>query len=336
MNMNAKVVKLNENSVYDEFKHFINLAHHSENTKLAYEKGIRDFFQFHLGKDLEFLTWEDVKIKKRDVEKFRTELKSQGLTNTTINNKIAGLRKFYIELSANDYDVKADFFRAIKALGNDTKSYGFFTIEEALSLASWAEQEKHNGKVKSLFLLFCLDTCIRKDAALNLKWNDFQVINETEVQINAIDKGNKDFRAKIHRAFYDQLLTIKTDSERVFNVTKSSIDAMMPRLIKKLNTNPQRNLTFHSLRKTGVEFKYRYTGDIKVAQKAANHEDSSLTFNTYIDTEDYGVLGAISLNYNQDKNILDELSNEQLRELLDGLDNDLLLRLNKIAKEKFR
>ena len=329
------VVKLNNNVVYEEFKGFINLAHHSDHTKKTYETGIRDFFKIIKKKEIEFLTLEDLLIKKKDIEVFRTILKEQGISNNTINNKVAGLRMFYYELAGNDFDVKTEFFKSVKKLPDDANSYDPFTVEEVLNLAKFASEEKHNGKVKSSFILFCLDTCIRKQAALNLTWSDFEVINNTEVKINAVDKGNKDFRAKIHYDFYQELLSIKGNSKKVFEITLHSVNAMMPRLIQKLNVNPERNLAFHSIRKTGIEFKYRYTGDIKVAQKAANHSDAALTLKTYINDQDYGVLGAISKSKEGNGNVLQNLTKEEYLKLLANIDTDLLLRLENKANELF-
>ena len=331
------VVKLRSDfGVYDEFVSYINMAHLSDNTKKTYSTGIRDFFREVKNKEIEHLTWTDLEIKKKDVEYFRTKLKEKGQSNNTINNKVAGLRGFYNELASNEIDVNTKLFAGIKKLPDDTDSYDPFTVEEVLKLSELALGEQRKGINKSKFILFCLDTCIRKTAALNLKWSDLEVLEgNEEVKINVIDKGNKDFRAKIHYEFYKELLTLKGNSEFVFDLTKDNIDKMMPRLIQKLSPNSERNLVFHSIRKTGVEFKYRYTGDIKVAQKAANHVDPNLTFKTYISTEDYGVYGAVSKSKDTKESILNTLNHEQIITLLGSLDTDLLLRVEKKAKELF-
>lgn len=327
--------KLRDHYVYDDIIAFLNLAHYSYNTKLSYEKGIRDFFREIKNKDIEHLTQDDIPIIKKEVELFRTLLKERGYSNNTINNKVAGLRRLYTEFKANKYNVDVDFFSIIKALPSDTDSYDPFTIDEAMQLYELALDEIHDGEIKSKFILFCLDTCIRKSAALKIKWSDFKVINEKEVRIIAIDKGNKDFRAMIHYDFYKELLELKDDSELVFNLKLSTVDKMISRLVTKLNVDSERNLTFHSLRKAGIEFKYRYTGDIKVAQKAANHSDFSLTFNTYVSTEDYGVMGAVSLLHKNEESILNQLSFEELKKLMNSLEPDIFLRVEKMAREMF-
>lgn len=86
----------------------------------------------------------------------------------------------------------------------------------------------HDGKEKSLFISFCADTCIRKAASLKLKWSKFKV-KEDGVYIDAIDKGNKEFKSKIHKDFYEKLLSLKTNKSKfVFsNLTVSAIDVML-------------------------------------------------------------------------------------------------------------
>ena len=336
--MTAQVIKLTTNSVYEDIMEFVNLAHHSTNTKISYEKAIRDFFRVIKGKEIGHLVVTDLEIKKKDVERFRSILQEEGLSNATINNRVAGVRKLYYELVANDYKLNVEFFKSIKKLDENTNSYGFFTEQEVDELRELALKEKFDGEVKSYFLAFCAETSIRKSAALSLKWSDFEVMNMKEVRINVIDKGNKDFRAVIAYDFYLDLLKIKGDSDKVFNLTVPTIDKMMVRLVDKLGVDPSRNLTFHSLRKTGVEYKFNASGrDIRVAQKAANHSDKSLnvTVGTYLTKDDYGVKGMISRQYEKEENIIDNLNLEQIKKLLESLDDNTKHIINIKANELF-
>ncbi len=331
----AQVVKLTNNNVYDEIMSYVNLARHSDNTKKSYETGVRDFFRLIREKDIEHLTWEDLNIKKKDVEHFRTKLKENGASNTTINNKVASLRGLYYDLASNDHKLSIDFFKGIKKLPDDTDSYDVFTTSEVEDLVYYASQERKNGEMKANLIKFAVDTSIRQEAITKLKWTDFEITEDDEVKINAIDKGNVVFKASIHKSFYNDLLKTKTNDEYVFDININTLKSMMPRLIKKLDNTEGRNLSFHSLRKTGITFKYNFTKDIKVAQKAANHKDPSLTIKTYVDDVDYGVLGFYSLQENTTESKLRKLTKDQFNQLLDHLDTDILLRLEKKAKELF-
>ena len=337
--MTAQVLNFTlDNGVYEDIMGYINLGHHADTTKSTYERGIRDFFWLIKGKEIEYLTVNDLDIMKKDVEKFRNILQEEGIANSTINNKVAALRGLYYELKANRYKLEVDFFKVIKKLDENTKSYGFFTQTEALELIELAKKEKQKPEIKSMLLAFALETCIRRTAALSLKWSDFVVDGTSDVKLTVIDKGNKDYRALISYEFYLELLKIKSNSEYVFDLSATNVDKMMQRLTQKLEVDPNRNLTFHSLRKTGVEYKFNYSGrDIRVAQQAANHSPKSMnvTVGTYLTKDEYGIKGIISNGYEKEENVLDSLSLEQLQIVLNTLDESTLQIINKKAKELF-
>lgn len=325
-----------DNSVFEDIMGYINLGHHSDNTKVAYEKGIRDFFSLVIKKEIEYLTIADLKIKKKDVEKFRNILQEDGIANSTINSKVASLRGLYTELKANEYDLDVDFFKAIKKLDENPNSYGFFTQSEALELIELAKKEKRKPEIKSMLVSFTLETCIRLSAALSVKWSDFIVDGVNDVKLSVIDKGNKDYRAVVSYEFYKDLLKLKSDSDFVFDLSPTNIDKMMQRLRIKLNIDPNRNLTFHSLRKTGVEFKFNQNGrDIRVAQQAANHSPKSLnvTVGTYLTKDEYGVKGIISNSYEKQENLLDNLSLEEIKQVLKSLDDSTKQLINQKVLE---
>ena len=60
-----------------------------------------------------------------------------------------------------------------------------------------------------------------------------------------------------------------------------------------------------------------------------------MTIKTYIDAEDYGVLGAVSIQHNDEESHLDKLNLTQLRKVLESLDQHTLLKINQKAKELF-
>ena len=341
MGMTAQVLNFTlENSVFEDIMGYINLSHHSENTKKTYERGIRDFFLRleTVKKDIEHLTINDLKIKKKDVEKFRNILQEEGISNSTINNKVAALRGLYTELKANEYDLETDFFKAIKKLDENTNSYGFFTQSEAFELIELAKKERQKPMIKSMLISFALETCIRLTAALSTKWSDFIVDGTNDVKLTVIDKGNKDYRAVVSYEFYKDLLTLRGDSEFVFDLEATNVDKMMQRLRKKLNIDPKRNLTFHSLRKTGVEFKFKHNGrDIRIAQQAANHSPKSVsvTIRDYLTKDDYGVKGIISNSYKKEEvNAWDNLNLEELKTALNNLDEHTKKLINMQMKNR--
>lgn len=324
-----KVVQLYDNKLYDDIMIFLNeMGVESDHTRKAYETDIRQFFKLIKGKELEHLTLEDVQLRKNDVEKFKQILLDNGLARTTINRKISAIRSLLENLKANEWDVKTAFFKNIKWLKTQDNKYGVLDVHEVWEMARLArEKEREYKEVKYYFILFALDTCLRKQAILKLKWSDFEEV-EDGVIVHAIDKGNKEFRQKISKEFYNELLSIKKDGEvRVFPISVDSVDDMVCRLKKLMNIPEERNIVFHSIRKAGVTFQYRITGDLTQAMKAAGHSNPTVTMR-YLDLRDYGVTGAVSFGNKIDEELYKKVTHEELIKAIENCPKDIQLILN--------
>jgi integrase len=179
-----------------------------------------------------------------------------------------------------------------------------------------------------------LDSCIRKNALLNLKWSDFSERDEG-VMIKVTDKGNKEMRQLISHDFYKELLTIKSDGDKVFDISSDSLNDTFKRLKSKMGISIDRNIVFHSIRKTGVTFRYRITGDILEAKRAANHSSVSTT-QIYLENEDYGLIGAVSSKGNLDMELYKKVDQETLLQAISMCKKDLQLILNMKIQEVMR
>lgn len=329
-----KIVQLYDNKLYEDIMIFLNeMGVESEHTRKAYEIDIRQFFKLIKGKDLEYLTLSDVQLRKNDVEKFKQLLLEEGMARSTINRKISAIRSLLENLKANDWDVNTNFFKKVKWLKTQDNKYGILDVHEIWEMAWLArKKEREYKEIKYYFILFALDTCLRKQAILNLKWSDFEEV-EDGVIVHAIDKGNKEFRQKISKEFYNELLSIKKDDdERVFPISSQSVDDMICRLKKIMNIPDKRNITFHSIRKAGITFQYRITGDITQAMKAAGHSNPTTTMR-YLDLRDYGVIGAVSFGNKIDEKLYKKVSHEELIKAIENCPKDVQLIVNIKLKE---
>jgi integrase len=221
------------------------------------------------------------------------------------------------------------FLQLITSEKEKDNHYGVLSTNEIMDdMVNWImTHEKHNREVKKYLVLLSLDTCIRKSAILRLKWSDFMV-EDNRVKLKAIDKGNHEFRAEISKEFYDELLTIKGDSDKVFEgITKEAIDKMMQRYREFFKINPDRKIVWHSIRKAGVTFQFRVTKDILVAQRAAGHKNITTT-QIYVETEDYGAIGAVSSAGKIDNELYKKVDHETLIKAIGELKKDTQLLLN--------
>lgn len=322
-----KVAKINENMVYDQIIKFLRQkGYKSDNTKKAYEADIRLFFRLIKDKEkkseIEFLTIDDVQLTLDDFEDFIDIMMEEGLSHSTINRKVASVKSLIKYLASKDIVNNINYLKLIPHLSRNEESFGVLEVNEVFEMAKLAYQtERELREQKRLLILFALDTCIRKSALLNLKWSNF-IERENDVLVQGVDKRNKKFRNIINKDFYEELLSIKSDSQKVFTISKDSINDMMQRLKKIMNIPEERNIKFHSIRKAGVTFKYRITGDILEAQKAANHS-SLATTQRYLNYENVGVLGAVSTLGNVDPDAYKKADYDTLIKALEACPKDV-------------
>lgn len=318
-----KVVKLNNTKVYDDILTFfkeLEANSGNANTRRAYETDIRDFFRIMKGKELQFLTEEDLVFKRNDVLRYRQMLldsKYPTYSNLTINRKMAALSSLFDNLAANDYNVNPKIFK-IKRLKTTVNSYGNLSQTEAERFAEMAYlTERTLREEKRLLILFAIRTSFRKEEILNVKWSDFREQDGVYV-VRTIGKGQKERETSITAKLYNELLKIKRDdSEYVFNISDSSIDRMMNRLRKKMNIDPKRNITFHSFRKVAIDWELENTGDLKKAILHSGHSSMDVMYQYYANKNiDYSQMPGVRMEEEIDTSVLTKLNKEQLLEII--------------------
>lgn len=345
--MSTNVVELYKYQDNDVLKQIMDYLHlqRSENTAMAYKMGIESFYNKHI----EELSEADlVQTKLSSFKNFIMDNKNR-LSGKTIKNKVTAVKGLLKHIKANYDDatdpIKVDisYFDAIteltKKLDDKDNFCGRLTVQEVWEMADWAQfHERVNQITKYYLILFSLDTCARLGECLKLKWSYFEPVNELgEVQINTIGKGNKNFYPKIKKWFYDKLVKNLNDgSEYVFNISQQSVSDMIIRYREVFNIPEERNIVFHSIRGTGITFKYHMAGnDLEAARRAANHSNYS-ALNHYMAKEDQRADGAVSLSKELNTDLYKHANREDLIKVIEQLSMDermkINMKLNKLMK----
>jgi integrase len=334
------IVKMDNTKVYDQIEKYLTKhSYNSSDTERAYRRDIELFFQLIKGKELKYLSEEDMQLTLDDFEDFIDKLfkaeDEEGnrlYQNTTINRKIAAIKGITRYLFGKKIVNDISFLEIVDSLPKMSKHYGVLESHEVFQISEWALTERSKGETKRLLILFSFDTCARLDECLSMKWNDL-IIKEDVVLITGIGKGNKEFRTTISKDFYNELLKLKKeDSETVFNISERRVSDMMARARKHFNIPQEREIVFHSFRKSGATFRYRVTGDILEAKKALNHS-SLATTELYIQKLDYGALGAVSSSGKLDMELYKKVDYDVLQEAISQCNKDLQLILNMKIQE---
>lgn len=362
MGMTEKVLKFeNENmKIYEVIKGWIKDLNRNNRdyeeyyegnqskTQTAYESDVRMFMRLirdkEKGSELEYLTLNEIQFTLEDLEEFkekvldlRNEDGKYTYTNKSLNRKLSAIKNFIKYMAKKKLIKDISFLELVSSEKEKDNHYGVLSVEQVFEMANWAlNHESMLPETKYYLILFSLDTCIRKSAVLRLKWSDF-IEEDDVVLVKGIDKGNNEFRTKISKEFYNELLTIKNEkSDYVFDIKPLTIQRMMDRYREYFKISPDRNLTWHSIRKSGVTFRYRLTSDILEAQKAARHKNINTTM-IYLESIDYGSIGAVSVKGKLDEDLYKKVDHETLVKAI-GLmkkDTQLLinLKLQEILKE---
>jgi integrase len=327
MSMNAeKVVKLQTennvvsmytNEVYEDIKAFLGeITIHSEKTKVAYEKNIRQFFEIMCSKKIEHLSKDDLVFKRNDILKFRKILVDKGYANGSINQKLSSIKSLYNNLESNEYKLNTSIFN-IKRLKNNPNSYGSLSQTEAERFAEMALTERNLKNEKRLLILFAIRTSFRLDEILNVTWNDFEYVNGVYT-VKTIGKGQKKNKTAISQKLYNELLMIKNEkSKKVFQMDEKTINRTMDRLRKKLGISQERNIVFHSFRGVAIDWELETTGDIRKAAQQGNHSSIETTYRHYINkSKDYTQVPGVRMEEEIDLSFLDGLTVEDFKEYI--------------------
>ena len=339
MSMAEKVVNFGIGEVYAQIEQFIkNRSNRSKATAEKYKRGIELFFRIVKRKQIRHLTLNDVQLTFGDFEIFINEIKeTKEFSNSTINGHITAvselLKYFKVKELVNDIDF-IQYLKEIR-LPVEENWYDPLTVEEIKEFADWTlNNEKRMGDIKYHFIRFSLETCLRLDEVMSLKWDDFNVEGEY-VSFIVKTKNNNYRKLKIKRGHYNDLLQLKEKykSDKVFKIGSTTMHDVLNRWKDYRGDFGNRYIVIHSIRKGGALHHYNKTKDILHVQKILGHSDVSTT-RIYLRVDDYGAIGAISDEYENNYDLFedDSISKEDLLNTLREMDSGFKVAFNEKLK----
>ena len=314
--------------VYPYFESFFErMKQGSKNTEISYRKSVSDFILFTRGKKIEDVVEDDIKYTLLEVENYQLHL-SKTMKSSSINTKMMAIKKCFTKLASYGLDVDASVFSVDRFKLYDTDSYDAMSIEEILK-AIEVVSKTYKGTEKALFIKVAFSTAFRKTSLMNLKWSDITMKDGIMV-IKTLGKGNKWDEKKLSDGLYLELMEFKKtvgDREKIFTLAKGTIDKMM-NLIKENIDFGDRNIAFHSFKKSSIEEVARLTNyDIKAMQSQANHSDVSTTLNFYMSHKKLEDMVVVDLDYEIPLHKFDSMSKEELLDLIKKSDRNTQLKL---------
>jgi integrase len=304
----------------------------SENTFKNYKIDIEQFFQFIFDRHYSYISVEEVEsITSDEIIEYRLKLQEEGKANATINRKITSVRKLFGYLESTNPKIRKAIFGIVEKMKeNDTESYGVLSWEESQEMLKLAKTYK-DGEKLSMLIELAVKTCYRLRVLLDLTLDHIH-LEEKGGQafhvIKMIDKGEK-HNKPISKEVYNRLVALSSNpNEPIFNFSPHTVGRRLNDLVTEMKLDLRRNIKFHSLKKCGINFVFDSTGDIMLAQQQGNHKSASTTMKSYLEHQtDYSKMPSYTMGESIDLAPLEELSKEQLLELIKGATSGTQLEL---------
>lgn len=335
---NKKVVELHDRSLLASIEQFLNQKKQlNKNTHRSYLNDIKQFFNIVFEKEYDYITEEEFNGEKTSLdsifEYFNYLYESEDengerlYSNGTINRKQSSIKSLlkFLKIKKVYYGDLSEL-ELIRNLPKDTKSIEVLTVERALQYVDWIRgNERFKSEEKCLIIKLAIETGLRASELLSLEWNQFKE-DDSRVLIKGYGKGNKKWVEKMGTDLYNELRALNNEGERVFSLSYSDLAKMMLRAKKALG-DEKRAITFHSFKKCAVSFVYKVTGDILEAQKKGKHSSLDTT-RIYLEEEDYGITGAISLIGKTEPDLYKKVDKKTLTKAIELMNKDFLFILN--------
>jgi integrase len=330
--MLTNVVEVNTNSIYADIETFFKEELKTDNTRRAYKKDIEYFFAYmRKGKKLNELKENDLWFEYKDILRYRNHLRTIA-EKSTVNRKIASIRKLYKYFAKNNYKVNPHAFELDNLDVDEVDSSGVLTLQEIQTMIELAK-ELPNGEEKSVFIDLAYSTSIRVSSLLKLTWKQIRFVKNGQWEIQLKDKGKKHTKG-IPDELYQRLLTLKKKGvDNVFSMSYTTVYDMTKELCKKMGIPKERKITPHSYKKVLINWTVQMTKDVNLAAWQGNHSLDVMQKHYLEQTVDYANTPAFMIREELNLASIEELSKEQLIELIKKSSYSTQYELIQLAKQ---
>lgn len=298
----------------------------SANTRDTYGRHIRDFFKTMRNKEVEELVEADLIFDKKQIKAYQVALKEQ-YKGSTVNNTMTALKECYDQLQEDGFAVDVAWFNVERYDEHDSESWDAFTHEEVLQIINLLSKTR-KGREKSLLVRLAYATAFRKESILSLKFSDITDINGIWF-IKTLGKGNKWSHKKLSDDLYAEIMDFKEEvqREKIFTLTHKTVNKMMNYIRENIDFGDRR-IVFHSFKKASIEEVNTITGgDLKAMQAHGDHSNATTTVNNYLAKKKLEDLVTVDVSNHVPVEKFEELSKEELLELLKKTDRNTQIKL---------
>jgi integrase len=290
-NLAYNIERIGYNYIVDEFESWLKTL--SKNTAKNYKSDIELFCNVVFGKELKFVTVEELEnLKTLHANRFYAYLKyEQNAKNSTIKRRFNSVKSFLKQLKRDYKKINVDALDIkLESEKIDRQGWGNISWKEAEMLWKYAGEKQIEGHQMEMLIKLACVTSIRLEALLSLEWEKhFFVKNERGIDVNYIDVVDKTKRHKksISDKFYNELREKLGTTGKLFpNLHAQKARDYLKEILDDLGFDERRNISFHSLKKCGVNRVLEKTGNLHKAKEQGNHSSIATTEDYYIEIQE--------------------------------------------------
>lgn len=313
----------------------------SDNTYDAYGRYYNEFFQFTVGKKLEYITWNDIlQITYTKVEEYQEHELAKGNQENTCNQKLFAIKKLWESLHRHNNNVSLDVLD-FEPLDSKDNSYAILTTDEVELLLEFAKC-KYKGNVQSMVFEFLFVVGCRKEMPFVLtrdmitKNYDYNSGKNAWV-IKYKEKG-KYVEKSITDEFYEKLIVVcEEGSEKIFNISDKTIEKTFDEFRKEygLKEKNGKKVVIHSIKKASGLAVYKATGDLVKTKDHMQHDHIDMTSRIYLDSsQNYCSQGSYMLGETIGTDIFENMTKEELIQLIGECGSDVIRRMKYIMDNR--
>jgi len=306
----------------------------SQKTYDNYKGRFNDYFSVITGKDLNTITWDDIKsITYGNAAAYQQYLINKGNKNISINQKLGAINALFSHLATKypQHNINPGAIAVVElpVSQHNSNSHGILDKDEVYALFNYCDTHDYKPKSQRLFFETLFITALRLDAILTLSTKNIHHVTDNKTKskvyvIKVVDKA-KDRTVAISDSLAERLLAEpvnndnpahKDDPTRIFGFSEKALTRTLRMFCESHGIGAERNIVIHSIKKATCNFALEATnGNIAEVAKYLGHNNPATTMKHYADMTT-GYSNQLSMTLHEEDNGIEKLQDLTKEELL--------------------
>jgi integrase/recombinase XerD len=215
-------------------------------------------------------------IELSDLQAFATDLNQRNLKPASITRKINAIKSLFT-FAAEQAHIAFNVAAALKPPKIAPNLAGrILTKEDVHKLINAGKTERER-----LFMLLSYAIATRISETCSIKWEDFIIQSNGNVQVTINGKGGKVAPVLVPKSVWEELQVLRGESDRVFPMSRRTAHDIVKRAARSANLNPR--ISAHWLRHSHARTAIEAGAPLHIIRDTLRHSNISVS-NWYLES----------------------------------------------------